>query len=70
MESPYLTTREAAEYLRYKSTAGIRQLVRRGELRPAGIGPNRCHLFTRKELDAFVKRRDSRAIRLATPTME
>lgn len=55
--SPYLTTAEAAEYLRYQSTAGIRCAVRRGELVPAGAGPRGCHLFHREDLDTFARKR-------------
>src|SRR5687768_15765350 len=51
--SPYLTTEEARVYLRFGSTAGIRTLVLRGELRPAGRGPRRSWLFTTNELDDF-----------------
>ena len=70
MESPYLTTREAAAYLRYRSTAGIRQLVRRGLLTPAGRGPRGTHLFTRAQLDAFVRQRNTAHSRLATSSSE
>ncbi len=55
--SPYLTTAEAAEYLRYRTTSGIRMAVSRGLLRPAGTGPRGVYLFTREELDWFVARR-------------
>ena len=65
-ESPYLTTREAAEYLRYQSTAGIRQAVRRGQLVPIGRGPRNTHLFTRTALDGWVRARQGE-VRLATP---
>src|SRR6516225_6648939 len=34
--SPYLTTSEAAEYLRYRSSSSIRTLKMKGLLRPAG----------------------------------
>jgi len=52
--SPYLTTREAADYLRYRTTSGIRMAVLRGELRPAGKGARGALLFTVQELDRFV----------------
>jgi hypothetical protein len=35
--SPYLTTSEAAAYLRYRSASGVRSAVSRGELRSAGL---------------------------------
>src|SRR5262252_245808 len=46
-----LTTAEAAVYLRFRSTSGIRTAVYRGELRPIGAGPKCCHMFTVDELD-------------------
>ena len=55
--SPYLTTAEAAQYLRFKMSAGIRSAVRRGDLVPAGTGPRGCHLFHRVDLDGFTQRR-------------
>ena len=65
----YLTTAEAAHYLRFRSTSGIRTAVLRGELRPAGAGPKCCHLFTVDELDRFVSARAARYARrnLGTP---
>ncbi len=56
-ESPYLTTAEAADYLRYRSTSGVRSAVQRGELKPCGVGPKNTLLFTRQELDRFVSAR-------------
>ena len=56
-DSPYLTTAEAARYLRFKSNSGIRSAVHRGELVPAGAGPHGTHLFRRTDLDAFIARR-------------
>src|SRR5262249_24372241 len=41
-----LTTAEAASYLRFRSTSGIRTAVYRGELHPVGAGPKCCHMFT------------------------
>ena len=65
---PLLTTRDAAAYLRFKSTSGIRTAVMRGELRPCGAGPKACHMFTVAELDRFVSGRAARyARRVATP---
>ena len=43
-----LTTAEAASYLRFRSTSGIRTAVYRGELRPIGAEPKCCHMFTVK----------------------
>jgi len=57
MESPYLTTKEAAAYLRFESTSAIRNRVMRGELVPAGAGPYGTHMFLREELDRFVRDR-------------
>src|SRR5215510_16002266 len=64
-----LTTAEAARYLRFRSTSGIRTAVYRGELRPVGAGPKCCHLFTLAELDRFVSARGARYARrnLGTP---
>ncbi len=55
--SPYLTTREAATYLRFGTTSAIRTLVWRGELRPSGAGSNGVLLFRIEELDRFVHER-------------
>src|SRR5215208_1407326 len=65
----YVTTAEAAHYLRFRSTSGIRTAVYRGELRPIGAGPKCCHLFTIAELDRFVSARAARYARrnLETP---
>jgi hypothetical protein len=60
---PLLTTREAAHYLRFRSTSGIRTAVMRGELRPCGAGPKACHMFTLAELDRFVTGRAARYAR-------
>ena len=49
--SPYLTTAEAATYLRYRSASAIRNLVAAGRLRPAGRR-ERTWLFLVSELDA------------------
>ena len=63
---PLLTTRDAAAYLRFRSTSGIRTAVMRGELVPCGGGPKACHMFTVAELDRFVTARGARyAERLA-----
>ena len=60
---PLLTTWEAARYLRYRSSSGIRTAVARGELRPHGAGPKGCHLFTLAELERFVAARAARYVR-------
>lgn len=60
---PLLTTRDAADYLRFRSTSGIRTAVLRGELRPCGAGPKACHMFTVTELDRFVSDRAERYAR-------
>jgi hypothetical protein len=66
---PLLTTRDAAAYLRFRSTSGIRTAVMRGELRPCGAGPKACHMFTVEELDRFVAGRAARyARRNVVPT--
>src|ERR1044071_7828659 len=64
-----LTTAEAAAYLRFRSSSGIRTAVLRGELRPVGAGAKRSHLFTVAELDRFVSARATRYARgrLGTP---
>jgi hypothetical protein len=51
--SPYLTTAEAAAYLRYRSASAIRNLVAAGRLHPAGRR-GRTWLFLVSELDASV----------------
>jgi len=56
--SPYLTIDEAAIYLRYNSTSGLRMAIRRGWLKPAGQrGPGGCLLFRKEDLDRFVLER-------------
>lgn len=60
---PLLTTRDAADYLRFRSTSGIRTAVMRGELKPCGAGPKACHMFTVAELDRFVAARRARYAR-------
>ena len=55
--APYLTSAEAAEYLRYRSASGIREAVRRMELIPDGAGPRGTHLFARETLDLFARGR-------------
>ena len=51
--SPYLTSREAASYLRYRSASAIRTLKMRGSLRPAGRRGG-TDLYRRDDLDRFV----------------
>jgi hypothetical protein len=53
----YLTSAEAASYLRYRNASGIRAAVRRGELVPDGAGPRGTHLFMKQTLDPFVRMR-------------
>jgi len=54
MNRPFLTTREAATYLGFRSTSAVRNLVSRSELLPAGAGGHGVHLFTTAELERFV----------------
>jgi hypothetical protein len=63
VHEPLLTTREAAHYLRFRSSSGIRTAVARGELTPLGAGAKGSHLFTRGELDRFVSLRAARYAR-------
>jgi len=53
----YLTTAEAAAYVRFRGASGIRAAVRRRELLPDGAGPRGVHLFTKETLDRFVRAR-------------
>ncbi len=62
--TPLFSTRDAANYLRFKSTSGIRTTVMRGELVPCGAGPKACHMFTIDELDRFVAARATRYARI------
>src|SRR5262245_25586641 len=52
--SPYLTTTEAAQYLRYRGSSAIRTLKMRGLLRPVGRR-GATDLYRREDLDAFVR---------------
>jgi DNA-directed RNA polymerase specialized sigma24 family protein len=61
-ESPYLTTEEAARYLKYGSASAIRSLVARGELAPTGAGPRGTLMFVTQELDRFVESRGRRRV--------
>jgi len=61
--SPYLTSREAAGYLRFRNASGIRTLVMRGELVPDGAGPRGTHLFLRGTLDRFIVARSASNVR-------
>ncbi|MFH1689730.1 MAG: helix-turn-helix domain-containing protein [Candidatus Eisenbacteria bacterium] len=56
-KSCYLSCDEAAAYLRYNSTSGVRQTVRRGELHPIGRGARGTLMFTQAELDRFMRER-------------
>ena len=53
--SPYLTTIEAATYLRFRSSSAIRNLKQRGVLVPIGRA-GRTDLYLRTDLDQFVRR--------------
>ena len=52
-----LTIAEAAEYLGYRTTAGIRGLVKKRLLTPCGRGARDQHLFDLEELDLFKRNR-------------
>src|SRR4029077_13709422 len=54
MVAPYLTTAEAAAYLRYEHPDALLQQYRRGRIMPAG-GRGKSLLWTRSELDRFVR---------------
>src|SRR5215813_4972706 len=56
----YLTTIEAAAFLRFRSPSGIRTAVMRRELQPAGVGPRGSLLFKREDLDRFIRARHAR----------
>src|SRR6266545_4999058 len=60
--SPYLTAAEAATYLRFRSSSGIRTAVWRGELQPSGIGPKGAHMFRVEDLDCFLEDRLRRRV--------
>jgi hypothetical protein len=51
--SPYLTTREAAAYLRYESPSAIRTLKMKGFLRPVGRR-GKTDVYRREDLDRFL----------------
>src|SRR5688572_8922999 len=51
--TPFLTTAEAAEYLRYRSASAVRTLKMLGKLRPAGRR-GKIDLYRREDLDRFV----------------
>ncbi|MBT9560996.1 MAG: helix-turn-helix domain-containing protein [Myxococcales bacterium] len=54
--SPYLTTDEAAQYLRLSGGSSVRALVQRGLLAPSGrVGTRGAYLFLRAELDRFLR---------------
>ena len=66
MTSPYLTTAEAAEYLRYQSPSAIRTLKLRGLLRPAGRRGG-TDLYRQADLDHFVAQGASASIERGRP---
>jgi hypothetical protein len=53
-DSSYLTTAEAALYLRYQTTSAIRNLKMKGLLKPAGRRGS-TSLYRREDLDRFVE---------------
>ena len=54
-ERPYLTTAEAAEFCRFKTTGAIRKAVMEGRLSRAGRRGGRGTLvFLREDLDRFM----------------
>ncbi len=53
-----LTIVEAAEYLGYRTTAGVRGLVKKQLLRPCGRGARDQHLFELSEPDRYTRDRD------------
>lgn len=68
-----VTTREAAEYLRFGTSGAIRNAVARGQLTPMGAGPRGSHMFTPEELDRFLAKRTAargRRVRVALPQPE
>ncbi len=56
----YLDTDQAAAYLGFKTRAGIRHCVYRGELVPDGRGYRGGYVFTTETLDGWVKTRQER----------
>jgi hypothetical protein len=54
--SPYLTTSEAAGYLRYRGPSAIRNLVYQGALKPVGRR-GRTWFFLTSDLDAMIRSR-------------
>jgi hypothetical protein len=52
-----LTIAEVAEYLGYRTTAGIRGLVKKKQLKTCGRGARDQHLFDLQELDLFKRNR-------------
>src|SRR5690625_2486521 len=54
--SPYLTTEEAAAYLRYSGVSSIHEKIQSGELVPDGRrGKKGAYLFRRETLDAWLE---------------
>lgn len=62
----FLTTRQAAAYLGFKTPSGIRNLVMRCELEPDGVGARNGLLFRKSSLDDLALRRLELKRRLAT----
>ena len=61
MTSPYMTTAEAAKYLRYQSSSAIRTLKLRGLLKPAGRRGS-TDLYFQADLDHFVAHGDRKSV--------
>src|SRR5262245_48344589 len=53
-ERRYLTTRELAEVLRYRSAAGVRMLIARGKLRPSLVR-GRTYLFDLSDVERMMR---------------
>lgn len=50
----YLTTKQAAAYCGFKSTAGIYSALRRGQLRASRRGGTGDYVFSEKDLDEYM----------------
>jgi len=56
--SPFLTTKEAAEYLRYRSASAVRTLKMRGLLVPAGKR-GKTYVYRIEDLNRFIENGNS-----------
>ena len=63
--SPWMTTVEAAEYLRYESTQGVRDAIARGDLQASRRGSR--WFVHRDHADAFMRGAPASSIRRNTP---